>query len=194
MKFSQLPTDVFQKLAVNAGVLLTNFDTTTATVSKSDILGATSGGVTVVCTPSITDWGDDVDNCPKNTKELMHIEKYDCKFSGSMISADTAVAKKLIGAADIGTTDTTKITPRFTPTNADFSDLWYVCDYSDENNDTSGGYIAVKLMNAFSSGGFSLKSTDKGKGTFDFEFTGYSTTENVDTVPMEFYIKTGTAA
>jgi hypothetical protein len=73
------------------------------------------------------------------------------------ITVTTAVAKSLIGAADIGTVDTTKITPRSTLATGDFDDLWYVCPYSDKTGDTNGGYLAVKLINALSTGGFSMQ-------------------------------------
>ena len=41
---------------------------------------------------------------------------------------------------------------------SDFSDLWWVGDRAD------GGMVAVQIKNALSTGGFSLKTTDNGKG------------------------------
>ena len=192
MKFTQLPDDIMAKLAVNAGVLLTSFTPATGTITAGTIFGATSGGVNPTCVPSFTDFGEDIDSCPKNTKELKQIESWECKMSGTMLTVDTAALKRLIGAADIGSTDTTNVKPRMTLASADFSDIWYVCDYSDKNGPTNGGFIAIRLINALSTGGFSLQSTDKGKGQFAFEFTGHSSTEDIDTVPMDFFVKAGT--
>ena len=66
-------------------------------------------------------------------------------------------------------------------------------DYSDKNGETNGGFIAIKLLNALSTGGFQLKTADKAKGQFAFEFTGHYSMSAQDTVPFEIYIKAGTA-
>ena len=73
MKFTQIPASTFEELQLNAGVLLANFDPSTATVDNESILGATSGGVKFTDTPTYEDFGADIDNCPKNTKELKRI-------------------------------------------------------------------------------------------------------------------------
>ena len=75
---------------------------------------------------------------------------------------------------------------------ADFSDLWFVGDYSDKTGATNGGFIAVHLINALSTGGFALQSSDKSKMKFAFEFTGHFSINAQDTVPIEMYIKAGT--
>ena len=189
MKFTKVPTDVFEKLQINAGVLLTQFEPSSGTYDPENILGATTGGVNPTCVASFSDFGEDIDNCPKNTLELKQIESWECKMAGTLITADTDVVKKLIGAADVASD---KVTPRFTLMSTDFTDLWYVCDYSDKNGETNGGFIAIKLINALSTGGFSLQSTDKAKGQFAFEFTGHTSLSDQDTVPMEFYVHKGT--
>ena len=193
MKFTQIPADLAATLAVNAGVLATAFVPSTGTLDSEDIIGATTGGVSATCVPSYTDFGEDVDNCPKNTKEMKQIKSWECKMSGTFVTADTAAAKMLLGAADIDSVDTTKVTPRATIESADFNDIWYICDYSNYNGATNGGFVAIKLIDALSSGGFSLQSTDKEKGQFAFEFIGHTSIDDPDTIPMEFYIQAGTA-
>ena len=59
---------------------------------------------------------------------------------------------------------------------------------------TATRFIAIKIMNALSTGGFKIKSDDKSKGNFDFEYTGHYSIKNAETVPYEVYIKTGEAA
>ena len=113
-------------------------------------------------------------------------------MSGTFVVADTAIAKRLVGAADIGTTDTTKITPRNDLAAADFENIWFVGDYSDKNGETNGGFVAIKLINALSTGGFQLQTSDKAKGQFAFTFTGHYSIAAQNTVPFEIYIKTGT--
>ena len=68
MKFTRIPETTFQKLQLNAGILLANFAPATGEVSESDILGATTGGVSFTATPTYSDFGADIDNAPVNIK------------------------------------------------------------------------------------------------------------------------------
>lgn len=147
-------------------------------------MGATSGGVNFTATPSFSDFGEDIDNCPVNVLELKKLDSWEVKMSGTFITVDTASAKTLIGAADIGTTDTTKIVPRNDILTTDFKDIWWVGDYSDKNGDTNGGFVAIHMLNGLSTGGFQLQSGNREKGQFAFEFTGHYSMEAQDTVPL----------
>ena len=193
MKFTKIPSTTFQELQLNAGILATGFTPATGTLESADMLGATSGGVNFKATPTYSDFGDDIDNCPKNMMELKQLDFWDIKMSGTFVTVDTAAAKSLIGPADIGKTDATKVTPRNSLATTDFDDIWWVGDYSDKNGATNGGYIAIHMMNALSTGGFQVKSGDKAKGQFAFEYTAHFSNFAQDTVPFEVYIKAGTA-
>lgn len=193
MKYTKIPSDTFQKLQINAAIICNDFTPATGTVGESGQIGATTGGINFTATPTYTDFGDDIDNCPKNMKELKKLDSWEVKCSGAYVTLDTAVAKSLLGAADIGKTDTTKVTPRNDLAQADFDDIWIVGDYSDKNGDTNGGYVAIKLMNALSTGGFQLQTTDKAKGQMAFEYTAHYSMSAQDTVPFEIYVKAGTA-
>lgn len=193
MKFTKIPFDAFQKLQINAGILTTDFTPATGTIGEAGQIGATTGGVNFTATPTYLDFGEDIDNCPKNMKELKKLDSWEVKMTGTFVNADTAIAKRLCGAADIGTTDATKVTPRNDLKDADFDDIWLVGDYSDKNGETNGGFIAIKLLNALSTGGFQLQTADKSKGQFAFEFTGHYSMSAQDIVPFEIYIKAGTA-
>ncbi len=193
MKFTKMMTDTFSKLQLNAGVLASAFTPATGTLNAADILGATTGGIKASCVPSFTDYGEDVDNCPKNMMELKRLDGWECKLGGTFLTVSTALAKKLLAAADISATDTTKVTPRRDLATADFADVWFVGDYSDKNGDTNGGFVAIHLLNALNTAGFSLETSDKGKGKFAAEFTGHVSQDAQDVVPFEIYVKTGTA-
>lgn len=191
MKFTRIPESTFQKLQLNAGILLSDFDPATGTLEETDLLGATTGGVSFNATPTFTDYGADIDNAPVNVKELKKLDSWDVKMSGSFITVDVALAKKLIGAADSDADDATKIVPRNDVLDSDFSDLWWVGDYSDENGEENGGYLAVHMLNALSTGGFSIQSANRGKGSFAFEFTGHYSIADQSVVPFEVYVKSG---
>lgn len=192
-KFTQIPTDTFKKLQLNAGILTTEFDPETGDVTSANVFGATTGGVSFEATPKYIDFGEDIDNCPKNTKELKKTDSWEVVMSGTYVTMDTSVAKSMIGTADV-TGD--KVVPRNEVSQDDFQNIWWVGDYSDVNVDGStgkAGFIAIKLINALSTGGFKIQTADKEKGQFEFEYTGHYSLENVDQVPFEVYVKTGTA-
>lgn len=190
MKFTQIPADTFEQLQLNAGVIASAFTPESGTLTASNIIGATSGGVSFTSTPTYKDFGEDIDNCPKNTKELKKIDGYDVKLSGTLVTVTASVAKKLVGAADVATN---KITPRADLASTDFADLWWIGDYSDKNGATNGGFVAIRVINALSTGGFQLQSSDKEKGKFAFEFTGHTSMSTPSVVPFEVYVKAGTA-
>lgn len=199
MKFTQIAADAFQKLQLNAGVLLTEFDPSDGSLDKTKIFAATGGGVNFAATPTFVDFGEDIDNVPANTMELKQLDQYEVTISGTAKTMDTDFARSLVAAADV-TTASGKVNPRSVLTQADFQDVWWVGDYSDVNTDgatgssQSAGYMAVKLINALSTGGFQIQSNDKGKGDFAFTFTGHYSINDIDTVPFEIYIKDGVAA
>lgn len=190
MKFTTVATDAFQKFQLNAGILLTEFDPTSPTVDRSKIFGATSGGTSFTAEPEFIDYGEDVDNVPNNTKELKVLDSVTVTMSGTLKTADTNVAKKLMVAADV---EGNKITPRADLLGTDFFDLWWVGDYSDKNGATNGGFMAIHLINALNTGGFSLQSNDKGKADFEFSFEGHYSIADMTKLPYEIYIKAGTS-
>lgn len=191
MKFTRIPETTFQKLQLNAGILLASFDPATGEVAESDLLGATSGGVSFNATPSFSDFGEDIDNAPVNVMELKRLDSWEVTMSGSFITVDVNAAKLLIGAADIDEADATKLVPRNDLKNEDFRDIWWVGDYSDQNGDSNGGFVAIHMLNGLNTGGFSLQSNNRGKGEFEFEFTGHYSLEDQTRVPFEVYVKTG---
>lgn len=193
MKFTRIPETAFQTLQLNAGILLSDFTPATGTVEETDILGATTGGVSFTATPTYSDFGEDIDNAPVNVKELKRLDSWEVTMSGTFITVDTNLAKNLIGAADIGSSDTTLVTPRNDLADTDFQDIWWVGDYSDKNGDTNGGYVAIHMLNGLSTGGFQLQSGNRAKGQFAFEFMGHYSIEDQSKVPFEVYVKSGAA-
>lgn len=187
-KFAQLPEDMQEALATGAGIMLRDFDPSNPGEDeeiRANILFATTGGVNPVCVATITDFGEDIDNCPKNTKELAQIESWDCSMSGTAITVNSGVLRSLLAAADAQRVPEgiNTVTPRMKLSPEDFDTLWYVCPYG-----TQGGFIAIKLNNALSTGGLSLQSGDKAKGQWAFSYKGYTSIDNPDVVPMEFYL------
>ena len=191
-KYTQVPSDAFEKLVMNAGILCKGFAPATGVVTG--LLGATTGGLTFEATPEFTDFGDDVDNCPKNTKEMKQITDIAVHVSGTLLTLDTETAKSLMAAADIDGTDTTKIIPRMNLKDEDFEDVWVIADYSDENTGDNAGYVAIHLKDALNTGGFHLTTSDRAKGQFPFDYMAHYSMDNPETIPYEVYVKSGVSA
>ena len=194
MRYNQIPANTFKELVLNAAILTTDFTPATGEIGESGLIGATSGGVNFSASTNYADFGSDIDNCPKNTLELKRVESIEAKCSGTFVSINTDLAKRLMAAADTDSLDTTKLVPRNELKTTDFETIWIIGDYSDKNSAENGGYVAIKLLNALSTGGFQIQTTDKEKGKFSFEFTGHYTMQDVNKVPYEIYIKAGTDA
>ena len=143
MKYTKIPETTFQNLQLNAGVLLSSFNPTSATVANESIIGATTGGINFTATPTYTDFGEDIDNCPKNMKELKKLDAWEISLSGTYVTVDANAVKSLVGAADVSGN---KITPRNDLKLTDFTDVWWVGDYSDQNGETNGGFVAIHMM------------------------------------------------
>lgn len=184
MNFNKIPADTFTKLQLGAGVLLKNFTPSTGAIEEGAQIGATSGGVNFSAKPTFEDFGADIDNAPKNTKELKRITDYTVTISGTLLTVDDATAKMLAAAAD---TKDGKLTPRMNITEDDFSDIWWVGDHGDD------GFIAICLKNVLNTGGFTIQTADKAKGKFSFEFTAHFSIDAPETVPYEIYLGEVTA-
>lgn len=192
MKYTQIPTTTFQQIQLNAGILTDGFTPNTGEIGK--LIGATTGGVSFNSAPTFSDYGEDIDNCPKNTKELKKLESYEITMSGTFVSVTADTAKMLVASADKTTDTIDKIVPRNDLLQTDFVDLWWIGDYSDVNTGDGAGFIAIHMINTLSTGGFQIQSTDKGKGQFAFTFTAHYSMNEQDVVPFEIYVKAGTSA
>ena len=178
--FTVIPSNTFDGLQVDAGVLLKTFNPAApAAPADADIICATTGGINPVCTPTYSDYGEDVDNVPNNMMELKHLDGWECSLSTTSLGTTPELIKLALGAADID--GTTKIVPRRDLQQTDFSDIWWVGDRAD------GGMVAIQLKNALSTGGFSLQTSKNGKGQIALTITGHVSIDAQDEVPMVFY-------
>ena len=181
--FTVIPQSTFEEMQLDAGILLTSFNPASPSVVDSAIVCATTGGITASCVPTYSDLGEDVDNCPNNMKELKHLDSWECTLGFTSLGVSPANIKMALGAADIGSSS--KITPRRDLAQTDFSDLWWVGDRAD------GGFVAIQIKNALSTGGFSLTTSKSGKGQVAVTLTGHVSMAAQSVVPMVFYSAEG---
>lgn len=183
--YTKIPADTFDQIQMDAGVLLSTFDPDNPAVTDAAIIAVTTGGINATCVPTYSDLAEDIDNCPNNTKELKHLDGWECKMSFTALNFNADKFKMWLGAADKTaktTTTAAKVTPRNSLAQTDFSNsIWWVGDK------TNGGAIAIELKNALSTGGINLQTTKNGKGQLSVELTGHYSLTNMDVVPMQFY-------
>ena len=181
-RFSKVAEKTFKELQVEAGVLLKNFDPENPELVDENIICATTGGIKPSCVATYSDWASDVDNAKNNMKEFKRLDGWTCTLGFTALNASEEVIALALGAAD---TETGKVIPRNEVADSDFKDIWWVGDRSD------GGLVAIKLINALSTGGFSLQTSKNGKGQISVTLTGHVSIDAQDVVPMEFYVQDG---
>lgn len=189
MKYTKIPETAFENIQLNAGILVDRFNPATGEIGR--LLGATTGGVQFGDTPEFSDFGDDIDNCPKNMKELKKLISHAVAMSGTFVTIDAATAALLAGAADVDEGDESHIIPRNDLQDKDFKDVWWIGDYSDKNTGEHAGFVAIHMMNALNTGGFQIQTADRAKGQFAFSFEGHYSMNAQDTVPYEIYVREG---
>lgn len=183
--FTKVSSTAFASIQTNAGMLLNSFDPADPKAPTDEqIICMTTGGINPSCTAEYTDFGEDIDNVPNNTKELKRLNSWTCTLSTTAYDTTPELIKLALGAADINGTNT-KIVPRRELKNSDFSDIWWVGDRLD------GGWVAIRLVNALSTDGFSIQTAKDGKGTIPLTLTGHVSINDQDTMPMEFYVSEG---
>ena len=191
-KFEAIPVDTFEKVLVGAGIVLTNFDITDpiGAIKRKNILFATDGGMNISITPEYTDMADGLDNCPSNEKELKRLKQYTVTMSGTAktiyeIGMGWLLPNKLGASVSMKKVDgITYTTFAFSPgKDPVFKDIWWVGDYGA----TDGGFVAINIVNALNTAGFSLQSVENDKASFPFTITGHYSIDDTNDVPIRIY-------
>ncbi len=180
--YTKIPQSTFQELQVDAGILLSSFNPASPSVSDANIITATTGGITVTCEPTISDWGADVDNVPDRMKEFSHVDGWNCALGFTAINITEDTLKLAIGACAKSSGAIKPDAPGMVDSTRFRDEIWWVGDLSD------GGFAAVKVKNALSTGGLSLKTTKNGKGQLSCTLTGHVSISSQTDMPMEFYV------
>lgn len=189
-EFTQVPAEMLKNIQLNAGCLLSEFDPSAATLVRENIIGATTGDISISIVQEVSDFFEDVNNMPGKTKQGAFVDTTTGTLSGTFISADSAVFELLMTACDKKNESGVE---HYTFRNgflkdADFKDVWWVGDYSIADGETAG-CIAIKFSDALNTGNFSFTATNKGKGQFAFELEPYYDLADTDVVPIDVYIK-----
>lgn len=191
--------ETFKQLGFNAGILLKNFDYSSATdagtlataiataiTAGTALLGGTKGGVNIAT--NTTFWKPEIDGMRMDFKGEQQMDNAECKMSGTLVELTAENFKDVLALADITTaTNITTIQPRFSIKNEDYIDhIVWVGDHG------SDGLFLVDLKNALNTSGLNMQTADKDIATLPFEFTGHA--DSVSSTELPITIKLFAAA
>lgn len=175
-----LRPETFENLQTNAGVFLKNFDWSAFTTvealeeailgkleAEEGILGATIGGGSFQCTPTIRNIEADGMRYPIVGSTVN--DMWTVKLTGTMKECRPENFKDALICADLETSgNVTKIKVRTDIKAEDYIEsLCWV-------GDTSKGFVLIELKNALNLTGANFTFTDKGEGTLPFEFQAHA--------------------
>lgn len=172
----------FENLQTNAGVFLKNFDWTqyktveeletaiiAALEAAKQILGATIGGGSFQCTPTIRNIEADGMRYPIVGSTVN--DMWTVKLTGTMKECRPENFKDALICADMEHEDGSAVTKIKVRTDIKPSDyipsLCWV-------GDTSKGFVLIDLKNALNLTGANFTFTDKGEGSLPFEFQAHA--------------------
>lgn len=193
--------DTFKQLGFNAGILLKNFDYSSATDSASlaaliateissgtSLYGGTKGGVNIAT--NTTFWKPEIDGMRMDFKGEQQMDNAECKMSGTLVELTASNFKDVLALADNTTSgNITTIQPRFSITDDDYIDhIIWVGDHG------SDGLYLVDLKNALNTSGLNMQTTDKDIATLPFEFTGHADSVSSTTLPITIKLFSKAAA
>ena len=172
-----LTADAFKSIPKGSGNILSDFSLETPKIDETNVIHATQGGVTIT-----------YQNSTEDTLSEMEVTGTTATISYTTPNADPKSIQLAIGTADIDPEDPTHVVARLKTALTDFKPIWWVGPM------IGGGFIAVKLYNAMSTGGLSLKSEHRGGGSMQITLTAFADLENPEQAPMEFYSITKAAS
>ncbi len=174
-----LTPQTFENLQLNAGVFLKDFDYSgiedpdaladaviSALESREGVLGATRGGGTFTCAPSIR-------NIEADGKRSEFVgstvnDGWTVRLSTTLLEATPENFKDALMSADVTVTgNVTKVQPRTAIKREDYiSHLCWI-------GDTAKGLMLIELDNALNIDGASFTFTDRGEGTLPVNFMAH---------------------
>ena len=192
-RYEKMPTDAFKHMTYGAGIVLSAFEPTTGKIELTNILFATKGGNSTAITRELIDMGANIDNCPEGTKQLQKAKPYQAETSGTGVEVTKEILERMLSCTASTTGGTDKVALRNNIDLTEYKDLWIVVNYSELNGEQNGGFMAIHLKNTLSVDGFNSTLAKDANGEFPFKFKAFYDLEDIDDVPIEFYLKAGTA-
>ena len=190
MDFDILQESDFNAMVFDSGILVKDFDPDNYTPpAEGDVSVVTSGDITVNDAVTSVNLGDDVNNIFFQYLELQVVTgKQAATIGVTALKFDTEGLRKALGAADIDQSDSRKVTTRLYYKDTDFENMTFLMHRVD------GGYVAVVMNKALSTGGLAITATKGGKGRMALTFTGYRSINDKTKGEIDYYVSTGTSS
>ena len=179
-EWNAITLDDFNEMQFDSGFIVKNFNPATFTTpSHDDIVDVTSGNIGFTLTPTINDLGSDVNNLHGVYKELQYLSQWACSLTYTSLGFSAAKYKRNLGAAVL---EGNHVTPRMHLEDSDFENIAWVGKL------IGGGFVAIVLSSALSTGGINISTSKDGKGTNSVTITGFMSIASQDTVPADFWM------
>lgn len=183
LDYDILTKDNFLSMAYGGAILVKDFDPTTFTPpAEGDVYMCTSGDITINDNFSRMDLGEDVNGSYFAYKELQVITgKEASTVTCTALNFGVEDIRRALGAADIDETDEAKINTRLYYKASDFENIALVFPK------VGGGYVALVMNNALSTGGLSISTSKDSKATMSLTFTAYRSIESKTIPEIQYY-------
>lgn len=183
MNYDILTKDNFLTMAFGGAILVKDFDPTTFTPpAEGDVALCTSGNITINDNVTRLDLGSDVNGMYFPYKELQVVTGKDAStVSCTALNFGAEDIRRYLGAADIDETDENKVNTRLYYKPSDFENLALVLPK------VGGGYVALVMNNALSTGGLSITTTKDAKATVSVTFTAFRSIEAKTVPEIQYY-------
>ena len=180
MTYTKITKSQFDEMQFNAGVIVRSFSIQNPAIQDEDIVCATTGGFSLAVEPSYVDLGDGVYMMQPGTAEMMMLTGWSVEASFTCISMSASSIRMVLGPAEDSADN--GIVPKMELQDADYNNLYWIGDRID------GGMVVVKLINALSDEGISIKTAPKSMGEVEVHLTCHaSIEEDMEAVPVEIY-------
>jgi len=163
-------------LQLGAGVILKSKYTTGDTLTATNILTATNGGITFTAVPEF--FTPTVDGMFDNIKGAgKAITRWTVNLNFTAVETDAEVLLKALGCADADANGV--ITGRHTISANDYADLYVLAEKGDNT------VIQITIKNAMNTNGLNLTTTNNGNGGISFTISGNYDISDLETPPFE---------
>ena len=178
-----LTKDDFLSMAYGGAILVKDFDPTTFTPpAEGDVYMCTSGDISINDNVTRLDLGEDVNGLYFQYKELQVITgKEASTVTCTALNFDADSLRRALGAADIDTVDDSKINTRLYYKPSDFENIALVFPK------VGGGYVALVMSNALSTGGLQISTSKSAKATMSLTFTAFRSIEAKTVPEIQYY-------
>ena len=183
LDYDILTKEDFEDMAYGSAILVKDFDPTTfEPPAEGDTYMVTTGDISINDNFTRVDLGEDVNGIYFAYKELQVITaKEAATVTVTALNFGVEDIRRALGAADVDSQNSNKVTTRLYYKPTDFENIALIFPK------VGGGYVALVMSNALSTGGLGITTTKNGKATMSLTFTAYRSIESKTVGEIEYY-------